>query len=167
VPNKRFYYGWIVLAVGFLTIIGGYVCRNTFSVFYPAIVEEFGWTRGNTALIFSLNVLVYGLFAPVAGGLADRFKPRFVLATGALLMGIGMAGCSLAHSQWQFYILYGVVAAIGLSVAGWAPLATLLANWFVRRRALAFGIMGAGFGLSLLSAYGAQYIISAFGWRTA
>ena len=165
--GKRPYYGWLILAVGFLTIVGGYVCRNTFSVFYPAIVDEFAWTRGNTALIFSLNVLVYGLFAPVAGGLADRYKPRFVLATGAILMGIGMAGCSLAHSRWQFYILYGIIAAIGLSIAGWAPVATLVANWFIRRRALAFGILGAGFGLSLTFAYGAQYVITAFGWRNA
>ena len=161
------YYGWVILGIGFLTIFGGYVCRNTFSVFYPAIVNEFGWTRGNTALIFSVNVLAYGLFAPVAGGLADRFRTRYVLAAGALLMGVGMASCSIATAKWQFYLLYGVVAAIGLSVAGWAPVATLMTNWFVRRRALAFGILGAGFGMSLVSAPVAQSIISSFGWRTA
>jgi MFS family permease len=165
--KHRFFYGWVILAVGFLTIIGGYVCRNTFSVFYPAIVDEFGWTRGNTALIFSINILVYGLIAPFAGALADRFKPRYVLAGGAILMGIGMAACSLATARWQFYLLYGVVAAAGLSIAGWAPVATLLANWFYRRRALAFGILGAGFGLSLLASYFAQYLISYFGWRSA
>ncbi len=165
--KPKFYYGWVILGVGFLTIFGGYVCRNTFSVFYPAIVNEFGWTRGNTALIFSINVLVYGLFAPVAGALADRFRTRYVLAAGALLLGIGMALCSTATEKWQFYILYGIVAAIGLSVAGWAPVATLMSNWFVRRRALAFGILGAGFGMSLVSAPVAQSIISSFGWRTA
>ncbi|TFH36542.1 MAG: MFS transporter [Dehalococcoidia bacterium] len=165
--KRAFFYGWIILAVGFLTIVGGYICRNTFSVFYPAIVDEFGWTRGNTAIIFSINIMVYGIVAPFAGALADRFRPRYVLAAGAILMGIGMASCSLATAKWQFYLLYGVVAAIGLSVAGWAPVATLIANWFVRRRALAFGILGAGFGLSLIAAYFAQYVISSFGWRTA
>ena len=167
VPKRRFFYGWVILAVGFLTIVGGYVCRNTFSVFYPAIVDEFGWTRGNTAIIFSINILVYGLTAPFAGALADRFRPRYVLAAGAILMGIGMASCSFATEPWQFYLLYGVVAATGLSVAGWAPVATLIANWFVRRRALAFGILGAGFGLSLIAAYLAQYVITEFGWRAA
>ncbi|MFW6103195.1 MAG: MFS transporter, partial [Chloroflexota bacterium] len=156
--RSRVFYGWVILTVGFVTIVGGYICRNTFSVFYPAIVEEFGWTRGNTALIFSINILTYGLVAPFAGALADRFRPRFVLATGAVLIGTGMALCSLADAQWQFYLLYGVVAAIGLSVAGWAPVSTLLTNWFVRRRALAFGILGSGFGISLMSAYPAQYI---------
>lgn len=167
VAKRKFFYGWVILAIGFLTIVGGYVCRTTFSVFYPAIVDEFGWTRGNTALIFSINVAVYGLVAPFAGALADRFRPRFVLASGAVLMGIGMVSCSLATARWQFYLLYGVVAAVGLSVAGWAPVSTLLTNWFARRRALAFGVLGAGFGVSLIASYAAQYVISSFGWRTA
>lgn len=165
--KRPFFYGWMILAISFLTIVAGLVSRNTFSVFYPVIVEEFGWTRGNTALIFSVNILFYGLFAPIAGAMADRFRPRYVLAAGALLIGIGMAGCSMATEKWQFYLLYGVVAAVGLSMAGWAPVVTLLANWFVRRRALVFGIVGSGFGISLVSAAGAQYVIASFGWQTA
>jgi len=163
----RFFYGWVILAICFFTIVAGYVCRNTFSVFYPAIVDEFGWTRGNTALIYSINVLVYGLVAPFAGGLADRFRPRYVLATGAVITGVGMALCSVASTKPQFYVLYGVVAAIGLSIAGWVPVATLLTNWFVKRRALVFGVLGAGFGLSLIAAYTTQYIILSLGWRSA
>lgn len=165
-PSKIFY-GWVILAVGFLTVVGGYVCRNTFSVFYPAIVGEFGWGRGNTALIFSINVLTYGLFAPFAGSLVDRFRPRYVLASGAVIMGLGVALCSLATEKWQFYVLYGVVASIGLSMAGWTPVVALVGNWFVRRRALSMGVLGAGFGTSLVSAFVAQYLISSFGWRTA
>lgn len=165
--SRKFFYGWVILAICFFTVVAGYVCRNTFSVFYPAIVNEFGWTRGNTALIYSINVLVYGLVAPFAGGLADRFRPRYVLAAGAVLTGVGMALCSLATAQLQFYLLYGVLAAIGFSVAGWVPVATLLTNWFVRRRALVFGVLGAGFGLSLIAAYTTQYVILSLGWRTA
>ncbi|NLE94514.1 MAG: MFS transporter [Dehalococcoidia bacterium] len=165
--KPRFFYGWIILGIGFLTVVGGYICRNTFSVFYPAIVDEFGWGRGNTALIFSINVLIYGLFAPFAGGLVDRFRPRYVLAVGAIVMGVGVALCGLASQQWQFYLLYGVVASIGLSVAGWTPVVALVGNWFVRRRALSMGILGAGFGSSLVFALAAQYLISNFGWRTA
>ena len=165
--TRKVFYGWVILAIGFATVVGGYICRNTFSVFYPAIVDEFGWGRGNTALIFSINVLVYGLCAPVAGGLIDRFKPRYVLSAGAIIMGTGVALCSLATEKWQFYLLYGVVASIGLSIAGWAPITALVGNWFVRRRALSLGILGAGFGSSLVFAFVAQYLISSLGWRSA
>ena len=165
--KPRLFYGWIILAIGFVTVVAGYACRNTFSVFYPAIVDEFGWGRGNTALIFSINVFVYGLVAPFAGDLIDRFKPRYILAAGAIIMGVGVSLCSLATEKWQFYLLYGVVASIGLSVAGWAPVVAIVSKWFVKRRALSMGILGAGFGSSLVSAYVAQYLISSFGWRTA
>lgn len=165
--RRRFFYGWVILAIGFVAVVAGYVCRNTFSVFYPAIVEEFGWGRGNTALIFSINLLVYGLSAPFVGGLVDRANPRLVLAVGAVVMGTGVALCSQASAQWQFYLLYGIVASLGLSVAGWTPVVTVVSNWFVQRRALCMGVLGAGFGTSLVFAYVAQFLIVSFGWRSA
>ena len=165
--RRRVFYGWVILAIGFVTVVAGYVCRNTFSVFYPAIVEEFDWGRGNTALIFSINLLVYGLSAPLVGGLIDRANPRVVLSIGAIVMGAGVALCSHASEQWQFYLLYGVLASLGLSVAGWTPVVTIVTNWFVRRRALCMGVLGAGFGTSLVFAYAAQFLIVNLGWRAA
>jgi len=165
--GQGIFYGWVVLGAAFITLILGFAIRNTFSVFYPAIVEEFGWGRGNTALMFSIAILVYGLAAPVAGGLVDRFKPRLVLPVGACIMGGGIVLCSLATSQWQFYLLYGVVAAIGFSLVGWTPVTAIISNWFVKKRGLVFGILGAGFGGSLVAVSIAQFLISSFGWQTA
>jgi MFS family permease len=165
--KRRVFYGWVVLSIAFLTIVFGYAVRNTFSVFYPTIVEEFGWGRANTALMFSISIVVYGLVAPLAGGLVDRFGPRLVLPLGACVMGGGIALCSLADAQWQFYLLYGVVVAVGLSLAGWTPLSTIVSSWFVEKRGLAFGILAAGFGSSLVTASIAQFLISSFGWQTA
>jgi len=164
--RQGIFYGWIVVAVAFIIIALGYAIRNTFSVFYPTIVEEFGWGRGSTVLMFSITVFVYGLTAPVAGVLVDRFRPRLVLPVGACIMGGGVALCSLATTQWQFYLLYGVMVAVGLSIAGWTPLTAIVSNWFVKKRGLAFGILSAGFGMSLVSASVAQFLISSFGWQT-
>jgi len=161
------YYGWIVLGVAFTIMVLGYAIRNTFSVFYPTIVEEFGWGRGDTALMFSITILVYGFTAPVAGSLVDRFQPRVVLSAGALMVGAGIALCSLASTQWQFYLLYGVMVAIGLSMIGVTPLSAVATSWFVTRRGLMFSILAAGFGLSLMSAPINQLLISSFGWRSA
>ncbi len=165
--GQGIFYGWVILGVVFITLVLAYGVRNSFSVFYPTIVEEFGWGRGSTALMFSISIIVYGLAAPLAGSLVDRFKPRLILALGGCILGGGIALCSLANSQWQFYLLFGVISAIGLSLVGATPLNTIVSHWFVKRRGLAFGITSAGFGTSLLSASIAQLLISSFDWRKA
>ena len=161
------YQGWIVLGTGFIVIALGYAMRNTFTVFYPVLVNEFGWTRGVTAVMFSIALLVYGLVAPVAGGLVDHFNPKAVLAAGGVLVGGGIALCSMATQTWHFYLLYGVLVAVGLSLIGVTPLSTIVADWFPKRRALVFSIIIAGFGTSLVTAPVFQALISRFGWQNA
>ena len=159
---------WVVLAGGFTITVVAYAMRNTFSVFYPVIVSDFGWTRGSTALMFSLSLLSYGLFAPIAGTLADRFRPRYVLALGGVVVGGGLALCNLASSAGHFYLLYGVLVAIGTSLIGITPLMSVLSHWFGSRRSgTVFGIIGSGFGVSLVTAPLFQWLISGQGWRGA
>jgi sugar phosphate permease len=89
--GQGIFYGWVILGVVFITLVLAYGVRNSFSVFYPAIVEEFNWERGSTALMFSIAVIVYGLAAPLVGSLVDRFKPRLILALGGCILGVGIA----------------------------------------------------------------------------
>jgi MFS family permease len=165
--KEGIFYGWVVLAIAFITLVLGYTIRNTFSVFYPTIVKEFGWGRGNTAVMFSIAIVVYGMVAPLAGGLVDRFGPRRVLSIGAVIVGCGVALCSQATRQWHFYLFYGVMGATGLSLMGWTPMTAIVSNWFTKKRGLAFGVLAAGFGGSLVMASVAQFFISTFGWQTA
>ncbi len=161
----RISYKWVVLAVGFTIMLLGYAVRNTFTVFYPVIVDDFGWARGNTAMMYSLTMLCYGIVAPVAGGLVDRFNPKLVLSIGGLVVGGGIALCGLATQAWHFYILYGAMVAIGLSLMGFTPLSAIITHWFPRRKGLVFGLLGAGFGVSLISAPVFQCLVSQYGWR--
>jgi len=158
---------WLVLAVGFLVMSVGFALRNSFSVFYPVVVADFGWTRGGGAVMFSLSILVYGLLSPAVGGLVDRFKPQIVVATGVVLLAGCVALCSLATEQWQFYLLYGVGGACGVAMMGIVPLAATITPWFSRHRAMAFAVLAAGFGVSLVSASLVQFLISLYGWRRA
>jgi sugar phosphate permease len=165
--QKGIFYGWVILSIAFVTLVLVYAVRNTFSVFYPTIVEEFGWGRANTALMFSINIIAYGLMAPLAGSLVDRFGPRLILPIGGLIVGGGLALCSKATTQWHFYLFYGGMVAAGLSLVGWTPLSAIVSNWFFKKRGLAFGVLAAGFGGSLVFASVAQFFISTFGWQTA
>ncbi len=160
-------YGWLVVAAGFMLTLTGYAVRNTFTVFYPVIVEDFFWSRGVTAIMYSITMVSYGIVAPVAGGLVDRFNPKLVFSAGGLVIAGGIALCSLATATWHFYLFYGVMVATGLSLVGFTPLTSIITHWFLERRAFVFGLLGAGYGVSLISAPLFQYLIIEYGWRTA
>jgi len=144
-----------------------YGARYSFSVFFVAILDEFGWDRASTALMFSSNLIMYGIFAPVVGMLVDRLGPRKMIPVGAVLVAGGIALCSLLHQLWQFYLVYGAVIGAGLCFAGYPVHVPMLSNWFVRRRGMAMGLALAGIGGSFLIAPLAEVFISNWGWRIA
>lgn len=156
-----------MLGIAFLVMSAGFALRNAFSVFYPAVVADFGWSRGSAAIMFSLSIFVYGLLSPVVGGLVDRFRPQILASLGVVVLAGCVALCSLATQQWQFYVLYGVIGAVGVAMMGITTLAATVMPWFTRRRALAFAVLASGFGVSLVSAALVQYLISLYGWQRA
>jgi len=161
------FYGWVIVAVTVIGMLIIYGVRHSFSVFFVDILDEFGWSRGNTAIMFSLNVLIYGLLAPVAGSLGDRWKPRRIMPLGAALLGLATAGCGLANELWHFYVLFGILMPVGTVFTGWPLFAPAISNWFVRRRATGLGIGLIGGGLSFTMGIFAEYLIWLLEWRWA
>ena len=142
-----------------------YGIRHSFAVFFPPILDEFGWSRGSTAVMFSLNILVYGFLGPVAGGLADRWKLTRVIPLGIIILALATASCAFATELWHFYLLFGVMMPVGTAFCGWPVLGPALANWFTKRRGLAIGLGQAGGGFSFVYAMFAAFAISQVGWR--
>ncbi len=166
--NSPIFYGWIIVATGFVSLAIAYGIRHSFpAAFYPAILDEFGWSRATTASIFSLILLVYGLSALIGGTLVDRFGPRRVLASGALLLALGTALSSQARELWHFYLTFGVLTAFGIGLLGITPLVTVLSHWFVRRRGMALGFLTTGGGVSYVFAAFTQYLILRVNWPAA
>lgn len=162
-----FFYGWVIVAICFLTVAVSYGIRYSFSVFYVSILQEFGWSRADTALIFSINVIVYGISAPIVGAAVDRWGPRKFMALGAVLLAIAIAACSLASQIWHFYILFGVLAAFGICATGYVPNTVLVSRWFTKRRGTALGIYSAGFAGAYIMASGIEYMIGQIGWQNS
>ena len=167
--DKRFsfYYGWIIVGIAALTMTLVYGVRHSFSVFFPSILDHFGWSRGSTSIMLSIHVLAYGVLAPVAGSLGDRWRPRRVMPMGIIILGLAAAGCSFADKLWHFYLIFGIGTPMGLAFCGWPLLAPALSNWFSKRRGLALGIGQVGGGLSFAYGVFAEFAISHFGWRMA
>ena len=127
------FYGWVVVAVSFITLALAYGARYCFSVFYVAILNEFGWPRGTTASILSLNLIIYAFFAPLAGIFVDRYGSKKVLPLGAGLIGLGLIICGLANTIWQFFVCFGIIVGVGVSLLGTTPHNPILASWFVKK----------------------------------
>ncbi len=162
-----FYYGWVIVGIASITMTLVYGVRHSFSVFFPSILDEFGWSRGSTSIMLSIHVLAYGLLAPVAGTLGDRWRPRRVMPMGIVILGLAAASCSFAHRLWHFYLIFGIGTPLGLAFCGWPMLSPALNNWFTKRRGLALGIGQVGGGLSFAYGVFAEFVISELGWRMA
>jgi MFS family permease len=166
--RQKLYYGWIIVTVSFVTMAIVSPAWFGFSLFYPPILAEFGWSRASTAGAYSLNLIISSAVSPMVGYLIDRYGPRVVMPTGALIFAAGFVGSGRINALWQFYLWFGVVAALGFCAVQVVPNAGLVTNWFGRNRATAMGIMMSGMGLGRLAMFPLiQYSISRFGWRAS
>ena len=163
-----FFYGWIIIAVTFVTMAIGVNARTSFSLFFPPIIDEFGWERGVTAGAFSFGFLVSAAVSPLIGRLMDRFGPRAVMELGVALMAAGLLLAPLTTQPWHLYLTIGVLVGAGSICLGYSGQSLFLPNWFNRRRGLAMGLGFAGVGLGSITLLPwVQHMIEQTGWRTA
>jgi predicted MFS family arabinose efflux permease len=140
---------------------------NTFPVFLPALLAEFGASRAATASTASLLWLGGALLSPIAGYLVTRGSPRLLVSGGLAIVGLGLTLGSLAPSLPLFLATTGVGGGLGLGLTGMTTHAALIADAYVRRRGLATGIAFGGSMAAYALAPPAQWLITHFGWRTA
>jgi MFS family permease len=163
-----FFYGWMIVAVTFVTMAIGVNARTAFSLFFPPIISEFGWERGVTAGAFSFGFVVSGAVSPLIGRLMDRAGPRAVMELGVALMGGGLLLAPLTTQPWHLYLTIGVMVGAGSVCLGYSGQSLFLPNWFIRRRGLAMGIAFAGVGIGSVTLLPwVQHMIEQTGWRAA
>ena len=164
----RIHYGWIIVAVTFITMLGAAGIRSTPGVLILPLEQEFGWDRATISLAISVNLVLFGLCGPFAAAVMERIGMRAMMAGALLLLASAVGLTSLMSTPWHLILLWGVFVGLGSgAISGWIA-ATVSNRWFHQRRGLVVGILtvanatGQLIFLPLL----ASLTVSA-GWRTA
>jgi len=111
VNEKRVFYGWVITSLVFLNLAMAYGAQYSFGVFFPSLIEEFGWNRQSLSGAFSLYTFMYSILGFFLGRLTDRLGPRRILIFGSICLGLGIALVSRVSAPWHLYIVYGLLAS--------------------------------------------------------
>jgi MFS family permease len=166
--RRNIHYGWVMVGVTFLTALVSAGAVGAPGVFIVPLQREFGWTTAQISSALSIRFILFGLMAPFAAALMNRYGLRNVTLS-ALLTVVSALVLSLAMTQvWQLILLWGVVVGIGTGMTALVLGATIAARWFNARRGLVVGILTASAAtgqlvfLPLLA-----HLTEVMGWRTA
>jgi MFS family permease len=164
--EPKFFYGYVVTFAGFMIwFVGWGAFTPSFSVFLKPLIAEFGWSRADASLAYSLSFLVQAGFAVMMGWLTDKLGPRVVIAGLGSALGICYLLLSRVTALWQFQLIYALVGGVGMSTLT-VPVMVTISRWYVKKRGTMIGIVQAGGGFGgLLFPPLAGYLILAFGWR--
>ena len=138
-----------------------------FGNFIIPLSKEFGWSRTTVSAVFSLARLEAGFIGPVEGWAVDRLGPRKLMLVGIPVMGLGFILLSQVSGLFTFMLVYILGITLGNSLGMHVPASAAVANWFNRKRGLAFGIMWSGVGLGGLLVPALGWAIDVYGWRDA
>ncbi|MGW5045594.1 MFS transporter [Streptomyces griseoluteus] len=166
--RRRVHRAWFVAAVTFVTIIGAAAFRSLPGLLIDPLHAEFGWSRATIGAAVSVNLALYGLTAPFAAALMDRFGIRRVVAVALTVIALGAGLTVWMTAPWQLMLCWGLFVGLGSGSMALAFAATVTGRWFTSRRGLVSGILTAASAsgqlifLPLLS-----WIVEHHHWRPA
>jgi MFS family permease len=142
-PLARIHWAWVVAAVSFIAILGAAGFRSVPGVMMNPLHHELGWSHGVVGLAMSVNMTLFGLTAPFAAALMDRFGVRPVLSAALLLIAAGSALSVTMSASWQLVLLWGVLVGVGTGSISMGFVATVATRWFEAKRGLVTGVLTA------------------------
>ena len=141
--RSKIHPAWIVAAITFGTLFASAGFRSAPSVLILPLEEEFGWRRDVISAAIAINVLLFGLTAPFAAALMDRFTIRKVVMSALSVISLGALLTIWMNQSWHLLLLWGVVVGIGTGSMALVFAATIANRWFVKKRGLVIGVLTA------------------------
>jgi MFS family permease len=141
--RPRIHRAWFVAAVTLGALVSAAAFRSSTGALFEPLETEFGWSRTTTSGAVTLNLVVYGLTAPFAAALMERFGVRRVVAISLALVGTASALTTVMTAAWQLWLLWGVVIGAGTGSMALVFGAIVANRWFEAQRGLVTGIFSA------------------------
>jgi len=160
--------GWRFVLLGcVIYTVGGGVFYQALPIFFLPLKHDFGVSSATISLLYAAARLEGGFEGPLVGYLISRFGPRAVILVGVVMSGGGLFLLTLAPDFWSFFFVYICVVSLGYNAGFYHPISTLVNNWFIRNRGVAFAwISASGAAGGVLLAPILATLIHRYGWRT-
>ncbi|CAN2241970.1 MFS transporter [Candidatus Planktophila dulcis] len=165
--KQKIHPGWIAVTVTFFTLMASAGYRSAPSVLIVPLEDAFGWSRSQISLAVSINVLLFGLVAPFAAALMERFTVRKVVMSALALVAISSTSTIFMTQPWHLWALWGIGVGVGTGSMALVFAATIANRWFVARKGIVIGALTAATAsgqlvfLPMLSYFAINY-----GWKS-
>jgi len=166
--GEKVFYGWVVIGglflIGSITPMGRYIL----TVLFPFIMKDPGWSRQTIGLAFTIHFWAYALFSLIAGRLIDSIGGRITIFVGGAFTMLGLILLSRVQEIWQFFLVFGILMALAVSLSHFLPITVLVRKWFIKKAGLATGLVTVGIvaGFGVLAPL-ISHLSAALGWRAA
>jgi sugar phosphate permease len=165
--NRVFYGWWIVLLGAMILVVGAGILIHGFTVFFLPLKRDLAVSSAAISLLYGAARLEGGAEGPLVGYLVDRWGPRAMMLTGAILAGTGFILLSLVQTFWQFFFIYIFIISLGFNAGFFHPVYAVVNSWFIRRRGIGFALTGVAASVGgIFMAPLLSHLILSFGWRT-
>src|SRR5215207_5160536 len=164
---RRIHPAWIVAATTFVALVMASGFRSVTGVLIVPLHDRFGWSHETISLAVFVNLMCFGLGAPFAAALVERFGVRRVVGTALATIGVSALLTTQMTEPWHMYLLWGVVNGLATGAISVPLSAVIVTRWFVARRGLVTGLLGASYASGQLVFLPGLAWLAGIDWRYA
>ncbi len=166
--RRGIHYGWVMVAVTFLVMVATAAAMGNLGVFLVPLQKEYGWDTASISGALAVRLLLFGLIAPFAAALIQRYGLRRIVTVALALVVVGLGLSTLMSQLWQLWLYWGLLTGLGTGLTAMVLGATVANRWFTQSRGLVIGILTASSATGQLAFLPlAAMIADNAGWRMA